>query len=338
MTHASMAHRGEAEPPLAVARPFYAPAHQGAYSGKFGAMSPLNDAGNGRLASAGGRFEVSMFDAAPPPHGRGGLVGQTVIPGEQREQQRQREQWQELKKRKTAWDPARIFGSGDSEPISNDAFETTTAETSGRGRVADPEDRRGDVVDQAIGWLWNNTYFSFVPLYKIMGEPELAKAILARVPLSTLHQCCIVSAAFRGWAMAEINTRPPVVLLGGLTVSWGVVDRPICLDFPLDGEMDWWQTEKCNAARIRCGAVGLSDRRVLIAGGMVCGSREIERSAEILDPYTMKWSPTPPMLHRRLGCACSTLNTTGTRAIFTGGVNEGPENIDGCVSTSGPKL
>eukprot|EP01043_Picozoa_sp_COSAG02_P030832 COSAG02_NODE_1987_length_10178_cov_66.992216_2_plen_327_part_00 len=325
------------EPPLAVARPLNASAHQSADFGKFGAMSPLNDAGKDRLASANAGFDASLFGEVHQAHGRGGLVGRTVLPGEQ---QRQRERWQELKKRKmaTVWDPARIFGSCDSEPRPDDAFETSTVETSGRSRAADPVDRRGAVVNQAIGWLWNNTYFSFVPLYKIMGEPELAKAILARVPLSTLHQCCIVSNAFRGWAMAEIRTRPPVVLLGGLTASWGVVDRPICLDFPLDGEMDWWQTEKCNAARIRCGAVGLSDRRVLIAGGLSCGGREVERSAEILDPYTMKWSPAPPMLQRRLGCGCNTLGTTGTRAMFTGGVSEGPENVDGCVPFVGPKL
>ena len=131
--------------------------------------------------------------------------------------------------------------------------------------------------------------------------------------------------------MAAIRTRPPVVLLGGLTTSWGVVDRPICLDFPLDGEMDWWQTQKCSKARIRSGAVGLSDRRVLVAGGLSCGGTKVERSAELLDPLKMKWSPVPPMRQPRLGCGCSTLNAEGTRAIFTGGVFDGPENADGCV-------
>ena len=129
--------------------------------------------------------------------------------------------------------------------------------------------------------------------------------------------------------MAEIRTRPPVVLLGGLTQSWAVVDRPLCLDFPFEGEMDWWQTKKCNTARIRCGAVGLSERRVLIAGGLSCSGSKAERSAEILDPYTMEWTPVPPMLQPRLGCGCSTLGTAGERAIFTGGVGEGPECADG---------
>lgn len=338
-----LGHEGQ-PPPVAIARPLEEPAHQGADFGNFGANfglmspSPLKHAGRDGLTPMDTGFETSLFGEMHPIDGRGALVGQTVLPGEQqREQQRQRQrqQWQELKKRRTdtLWDPARIFGHRDSEPAPDDgASETVAPETAGHTGAAEPMDRRGAMVNQAIGWLWNNNYFSFVPMYKIMGEPELAKAILQRVPLPTLHQCCQVSNAFRGWAMAEIRTRPPVVLLGGLTTSWAVVDRPICLDFPLDGAMDWWQTEKCSKARIRCGAVGLSDRRVLMAGGLSCGGTQVERSAEVLDPNTMKWSPVSPMLHARLGCGCNTLNAAGTKAIFTGGVSEGPENADGCVS------
>ena len=130
--------------------------------------------------------------------------------------------------------------------------------------------------------------------------------------------------------MAIIRTRPPVVLVGGLTKSWALVNRPICLDFTAEGDFNWWQTKKCNKARIRCGAVGLSDRRVLIAGGL-CSRQTTERSAEILNPYTMEWKLVSPMLQARSGCSCNTLGTVGTRAIFTGGIGEDPEDADGYV-------
>jgi hypothetical protein len=194
-------------------------------------------------------------------------------------------------------------------------------------------DSIGSRVNQALGWLWNNTYFSFVPLYQIMSEPVFAKRILQRLPLTVLHRCCCVSSSFKDWAMAEIRTRPMVVLLGGLTKSWAFVDRPIVLDFPVGGEMEWWQTKKCKVARIRSGAVGLSERRVLVAGGLSASGARVEGSTEILNPYTMEWSTMPPMLSPRLGCGCNSLGAAATRAIYTGGVAVGAEFVDGCVSS-----
>lgn len=235
--------------------------------------------------------------------------------------------WQRQAKKRQATelhDPRLIFGNGDFE-LQTDEVVADERFTSCKDAPADRTVTVGNRIDQALGWLWNNTYFSFVPLYHIMSDSEVAQAILTRLSLPVLHRCCLVSTAFKAWAMAEIRTRPVVVLLGGLTKSWAIVDRPICLDFPVDDNVDWWQTGKCNTARTRCGAVGLSKRRVLIAGGLSCKSTKVEQSAELLDPYNMIWNTVPSMLQPRLSFGCDTLGAAGTRVIVTGGAGEGSD-------------
>jgi len=103
----------------------------------------------------------------------------------------------------------------------------------------------GQLLNHALGWLWNNTYFSFVPLFEILAEPEVRKRILRHLPLRSLLNCCSVARELRNWALVQLRVSahefgplprrttphsscgqatPLVVLVGGLTTDWSFVE------------------------------------------------------------------------------------------------------------------
>lgn len=245
----------------------------------------------------------------------------------------------------------------------------------------------GQLLNHALGWLWNNTYFSFVPLFEILAEPEVRKRILRHLPLRSLLNCCSVARELRNWALVQLRVSahefgplprrttphsscgqatPLVVLVGGLTTDWSFVEvrvpspmmsfassdltrwpqRALVLDCV---GAEWHQTAPMQCSRIRsvqtapcgpnspndlcraccsCCAVGLANRRVLVAGGMSAVGLRAEARSELLDPVTMRWSLCPPIPTPRLGLAGCALGT-GRQAIFTGGVTCDPAGGDG---------
>ena len=100
-----------------------------------------------------------------------------------------------------------------------------------------------------------------------MMQEEVRKRILGHLSLKDLHRCCIVARKLAGWAKPHIDASPVVLLFGGMTSDWCFVDRPIIVD-PRGGRPSWHQIGPLLRPRSRAGVVGLSGRRVLVAGGL----------------------------------------------------------------------
>ena len=54
-------------------------------------------------------------------------------------------------------------------------------------------------INSELGNLWNNSYFSLVPLFDLFGDQKIREATLRLVPLSGLHASCMVSQEMRRW-------------------------------------------------------------------------------------------------------------------------------------------
>jgi hypothetical protein len=69
----------------------------------------------------------------------------------------------------------------------------------------------------------------------------------------------------------------------------------------------WVPSDPFHDTRSRSAIVRLLDGRVLIAGGGSNDGRQATASAEIFDPATLQWTPTPPMSAARLNATATLL-------------------------------
>ena len=211
----------------------------------------------------------------------------------------------------------------------------------------------GDVsteVDKHMKWLWNNSYYSFVALLTLLANKAVRDSVLGVLPLPTLHACGGACTELRRWVRGYIAAAPITVIAGGtdgdwyayicpLPVAWdytgshlanhGIVwgrsyaTRPLVYSYAPGQDACWFWTHPLKFPRAPCAGASLSDRRVVVVGGMLNEHNAEDTApttrAEVLNPWTMTWQDFPPAQLARFRSAACTLNAAATRIMVTGG-------------------
>jgi hypothetical protein len=130
----------------------------------------------------------------------------------------------------------------------------------------------------------------------------------------------------RRWCAAVLHGRR-VVVLGGRDGNGAALNTTEVLDLDNDGTTEAFTVAPTMAtARMRCAAVRLDARRVLVVGGTgrlsYAGALD---TTEILDLETMRFSAGPTMLSKRLCCTAVALDTR--RVLVAGGGNENSHSL-----------